>query len=575
MRRWIRLTAAMLLVLPAGLTTSAPASSAASGPHPPTDIAPADWEAPIVAPPGTINAVGTQGVLDSDPLGLVPKLPFVQRYSLDTDHFEVWLCGDTGYTMSQALADLENGMADYYSAISGGRYDISFSPGGTLPSDPGCLSGFQGSSPSYAPVGSPEGLLIIDSITGGGYASPGIVCLDQGNCEWIGTTFPDNGRYAIVGAGALSGFPSVAAHEVGHTLQWPHSNSGQSEYDNPLDLMSGNETIGGWTEPLPYGTLAFNRYQSGWVDAGDVVIAGGAYQEIALQPFDHSGTQMVVVLTDSEGVFYTLGARTSSPYDPIPSEWEGVEVYLVNHDCQAFSYPCPGIYRDQTQAPPSPNGVGHVLKVGESITLEGIPIEVIGRSGSGFVVAVGDPDNTLPFIDIAASAFVTDIVWLEAEDVTKGCNPPQNTRFCPDSTVTRGEMAAFLVRVLGLTDDGGGNTFVDDDGSIFEADIAKLAAAGITKGCNPAEGNTRFCPNSRVTREQMAAFLVRAYGLTDDGGGNTFVDDDGSIFEADIAKLAAAGITKGCNPPANTEFCPHSLVTREQMAAFLHRAASG
>jgi hypothetical protein len=70
----------------------------------------------------------------------------------------------------------------------------------------------------------------------------------------------------------------------------------------------------------------------------------------------------------------------------------------------------------------------------------------------------------------------------------------------------------------------------------------------------------------------MAAFLVRALGLTDDGGGNTFTDDDGSVFEEDIARLAASGITRGCNPPDNTKFCPGDKVTREQMAAFLRRA---
>lgn len=70
----------------------------------------------------------------------------------------------------------------------------------------------------------------------------------------------------------------------------------------------------------------------------------------------------------------------------------------------------------------------------------------------------------------------------------------------------------------------------------------------------------------------MAAFLVRALNLTDNGAGNTFIDDDGSVFEADIAKLAAAGITRGCNPPTNDQFCPTGFVTRGQMAAFLHRA---
>jgi hypothetical protein len=54
-----------------------------------------------------------------------------------------------------------------------------------------------------------------------------------------------------------------------------------------------------------------------------------------------------------------------------------------------------------------------------------------------------------------------------------------------------------------------------------------------------------------------------------------FVDDDASVFEAGIERLAAAGITKGCNPPANDMFCPNDAVTRAQMAAFLHRALGG
>lgn len=48
-----------------------------------------------------------------------------------------------------------------------------------------------------------------------------------------------------------------------------------------------------------------------------------------------------------------------------------------------------------------------------------------------------------------------------------------------------------------------------------------------------------------------------------------------NVFSADIEWLADAGITKGCNPPANTRFCPGSNVTREQMAAFMHRLSGG
>ena len=72
----------------------------------------------------------------------------------------------------------------------------------------------------------------------------------------------------------------------------------------------------------------------------------------------------------------------------------------------------------------------------------------------------------------------------------------------------------------------------------------------------------------------MAAFLVRALGYSDNGGDNHFIDDNGSVFEDSIDKLATAGITRGCNPPVNDRFCPNATVTRAEMAAFLYRALS-
>lgn len=60
--------------------------------------------------------------------------------------------------------------------------------------------------------------------------------------------------------------------------------------------------------------------------------------------------------------------------------------------------------------------------------------------------------------------------------------------------------------------------------------------------------------------------VVAADEFTDVGSGNP--------FRADISWLADEGISRGCNPPANTQFCPDADVTREQMAAFLHRLAT-
>ena len=175
------------------------------------------------------------------------------------------------------------------------------------------------------------------------------------------------------------------------------------------------------------------------------------------------------------------------------------------------------------------------------------------------------------FVDDDTSVHEGAIEAVATAGITVGCNPPTSDRFCPDALVTRGQMAAFMHRGFrDILTQGPATTFVDDDQSVFEADIEWLGATGVTRGCNPPTNN-RFCPESVVTRAQMAAFLVRALGLTARGSA-TFVDDDNSEFEADIERLASAGITLGCNPPANDRFCPTDPVTRGQMASFLARA---
>lgn len=178
-------------------------------------------------------------------------------------------------------------------------------------------------------------------------------------------------------------------------------------------------------------------------------------------------------------------------------------------------------------------------------------------------------ESPYAFSDISNSVHWRDINEIAERGITLGCNPPANTLFCPTREVTRGQMAAFLTRTLGLVDRAP-DPFTDDDGTLFEADIERIAAAGITLGCNPP-ANDRFCPDRFVTRAQMAAFLSRAYELVDRAP-DPFADDDGLIFEADIERLAAAGITLGCNPPANDRFCPNNIVLRQQMASFLIRA---
>lgn len=182
------------------------------------------------------------------------------------------------------------------------------------------------------------------------------------------------------------------------------------------------------------------------------------------------------------------------------------------------------------------------------------------------------------FDDTSGSVFADDIEWLADEGITQGCNPPTNTLFCPDNPVSRGQMSAFLRRALAdvlSVDPSRAADFVDVDGSVFEGDIAWLSAAGITRSCNPQEGGTKFCPTGNVTRGQMAALIKRAFGgliRAPGPSGQVFADSQSSIFKGDIQWMADTGISKGCNPPVNTNFCPSSNVTRGQMAVFIRRA---
>jgi len=238
----------------------------------------------------------------------------------------------------------------------------------------------------------------------------------------------------------------------------------------------------------------------------------------------------------------------------------GVSTEIVCED-PALEYRLDCNYDDYFHPAPTPGSylAEHWNVARSSFLLRAIVQEPGGGGGGG-----GHEPEPGDFEDVSSDhVFAGDIAWLADSGITRGCNPPANDRFCPGATVTRGQMAAFLARALSLPATSS-DRFIDDDSSPFEADIERLAAAGITSGCDSA----RFCPDAPITRGQMAAFLARALSLPRVGT-DRFADDDTSPFESEIEKLAEAGITTGC---ATSRFCPDELITRGQMAAFLRRA---
>jgi hypothetical protein len=181
-------------------------------------------------------------------------------------------------------------------------------------------------------------------------------------------------------------------------------------------------------------------------------------------------------------------------------------------------------------------------------------------------------EGTTSFNDVPSGYWAWN--YIEAllnNNITSGCG---GGNYCPESLVTRGQMAVFLLKALGETPASScGHLFSDVDETtngkaVFCRYIEKFSTLGITAGC----GNNNFCPNDPVSRMQMAVFITKALGETMAATcGGTFNDVDettgGNVaFCKYIEKFATLGITSGCG---NGNFCPDSPVTRAQMAVFL------
>ncbi len=82
---------------------------------------------------------------------------------------------------------------------------------------------------------------------------------------------------------------------------------------------------------------------------------------------------------------------------------------------------------------------------------------------------------------------------------------------------------------------------------------------------------------ARRTRIAAGLLLVGLLAIPVAGSASHRFDDvpDTNVFHGDISWLADNGITLGCNPPTNNNYCPEANVTRQQMAAFMRRLATG
>jgi hypothetical protein len=116
------------------------------------------------------------------------------------------------------------------------------------------------------------------------------------------------------------------------------------------------------------------------------------------------------------------------------------------------------------------------------------------------------------FLDVPPqNPFYAFIEQMAIRQITLGCG---GGNYCPGDPVLRDQMAAFIIRALHppgyIPPQPAQQRFLDvPPGNPFYAHIEEMAVRQITLGC----GGGNYCPTLAVTRGQMAAFLVRAFNL--------------------------------------------------------------
>jgi len=170
--------------------------------------------------------------------------------------------------------------------------------------------------------------------------------------------------------------------------------------------------------------------------------------------------------------------------------------------------------------------------------------------------------NGLPFNDIENHWAQSYIIGLHERGIVNGKTPKS---FAPQSSLTRAEATALLVRLAGVEILAGGDAgFEDTRGHWAEATIAAARSVGLVAGLSP----TRFEPNRAVTREEFAVMAERYTNIADSLDLTERIYSDVSPTanawsNAAIVKLSVNGVLDGYG---DGTFRPRGTITRAEAA---------
>jgi hypothetical protein len=327
-------------------------------------------------------------------------------------------------------------------------------------------------------------------------------------------------------------FPSVDSDPAGNfVVAW--------NTDGPGGL--GNVLAQRFGGLLP-ATLAVDAAGNGVLEPGETAVLAPGWRNVNGLPQALAGS--LTRLSGPAGGTYTI-SDAAAAYGTVPNGATGA----CGADCYAISVSGtrPALHWDAAATERlSPDSQGQV---------------------QAWAVHLGDSFSDVP----RTSAFYRLVETLLHHGVTGGCG---GGAYCPGASTSREQMAVFVLLAregAGYTPPACTTPRFADvpAASPFCRWVEELARRGVVNGC----GGGNYCPAAVVTREEMAVFVLRTLdpALTPPACTTPVFADvpPSSPFCRWIEELARRNVVAGCG---GGNYCPSAAVTREQMAAFLGAA---
>ena len=145
----------------------------------------------------------------------------------------------------------------------------------------------------------------------------------------------------------------------------------------------------------------------------------------------------------------------------------------------------------------------------------------------------------------------------------------QNYNLNPEKNITRVQMAAVLVRLLGATGTADLSNFEDiDPNAWYVKELSAAIAAGIFNGTSA----TKFSPNASLTREQAMVVLSRAFGIvTEDAQAYVEFTDGDSVAEYARYAVSAMKEMELVNGYTDGSVKPQKTISRAEVAQLLYK----